>query len=155
GATPETLTGARTIDAAGVAELIASGGPLLLLDVGPADRRPPSLAPDAVWMPAHRSIPGATWLPGAGLGTDDPAYAAAFRDRIATLTGGDLDRPIVVFCQPNCWGSWNAGKRLIGLGYRRVLWAPGGVDAWQAEHEVATVRADPVWARAAPQGAPQ
>lgn len=154
GYTPTTLAGAKVIDAGELAKLAASENPLLL-DFGPADRKPPSMAPDAPWMPAHRSIPGAIWMPGAGLGSADPAFARAFAVRVAALAGGDLSRPVVTFCHPECWGSWNAGKRLVALGYRRVYWFPEGVEGWQAERDVATVKADPVWALAAPADQPQ
>lgn len=153
GYTPASLRGAIVIDAEGLERLMADADPVLI-DVGPADRKPPSMAENAPWMPAHRSIPGAVWMPGAGSGVDDEKFSAAFRDRVAQLTDDDLDRPIVTFCHPECWGSWNAGKRLLGLGYRKVFWFRDGVEGWQAGREPVTVKADPLWAPAAPADQP-
>ena len=143
GTTPRTLKGATVVDAAGLVQLL-DGHPLLV-DVGPADRKPASLSASAIWLPVHRSIPGAVWLPGAGSGTPDAQFAEAFRSRIAALSGGSADRPIVVFCHPDCWGSWNAAKRLVGLGYAHVYWYPGGIEGWQTAHETAVVKPDPAW----------
>jgi PQQ-dependent catabolism-associated CXXCW motif protein len=142
GATPRTLQGATVLDDAALQALLARQP--LLIDVGPADKKPASLAPSTIWLPVHRSIPGAVWLPGAGSGSADPDFAQAFRMRMAGLAV--TDRPVVVFCHPDCWGSWNAAKRLVGLGYAQVYWYPGGVEAWQAAHETAEVKPDPAWA---------
>jgi PQQ-dependent catabolism-associated CXXCW motif protein len=93
----------------------------------------------------HRSIPGAVWFPGAG-GADLPAdRAAALLARIAELTGGDKAAPVVSFCQPSCWGSWNVGKRLVLAGYTAVYWLPAGVAGWQEQHDTAIVAPEPGW----------
>jgi PQQ-dependent catabolism-associated CXXCW motif protein len=49
-------------------------------------------------------------------------------------TDGDFTRPIVFYCQANCWMSWNAAKRAIALGYKKVAWYPDGTDGWEADH---------------------
>jgi PQQ-dependent catabolism-associated CXXCW motif protein len=149
GYTPNTVKGALVIDTTALAALIAEAKPVLL-DVAPADQKPPAMAPGAPWLPVHRSIPGAVWLPGAGGGRSDAAFGAAFKDRIAELMDGDLDRAVVAFCHPECWGSWNAAKRLGGLGYLRVYWYPDGIEGWQEDHELAAVKPDPAWAAANP-----
>ena len=42
------------------------------------------------------------------------------------------DAPVVViFCEPNCWHSWNAGKRAIELGAGEVYWYRAGVKGWK------------------------
>ena len=64
---------------------------------------------------------------------------------MAELTGGDRSAPVVVFCKPDCWASWNAGKRLVRAGYTNVAWFPDGVDAWQELHPTAPVEAMPGW----------
>ena len=33
---------------------------------------------------------------------------------------GDKAKAVVTFCRPDCWGSWNAGKRLVRAGYTAV-----------------------------------
>ena len=48
------------------------------------------------------------------------------------LSGGDRARRLVFYCQAECWMSWNAAKRALGLGYRNVVWYPEGTDGWQA-----------------------
>lgn len=141
GATPKTLQGATVLNDAALLQLL--GDHPLLLDVGPADKKPPSMSASTIWLPVHHTIPGAVWLPGAGSGTGDPAFVQAFGARVAALA--KPDQAVVVFCHPDCWGSWNAAKRLVGLGYAHVYWYPGGVEAWQVGHETALVKPDPAW----------
>jgi PQQ-dependent catabolism-associated CXXCW motif protein len=145
--TPATLSGARVLDLAGLEAMLAAGGALapVLIDVGPADIKPANLPADSLWLPTHRSIPGAVWLPGAGLGDLPPDRESMLLDLVATLTGGDRGAPIVVFCKPDCWASWNLGRRLVLAGYGNVAWFPGGVDAWQDAHPTAPVDAMPGW----------
>lgn len=141
--TPATLQGAQVVDLAGLERLLPQRP--LLIDSGPANHKPEGLPTGTPWNPTHRSIPGASWFPGAGRGDLDPVKAAAFLARVNELTGGDRTRPIVTFCQPHCWGSWNVGKRLVAAGYSAVYWFPGGIDAWQAEKETAAVGPQPGW----------
>lgn len=147
GETPDTAKGARVINGETLVEMRKRGHPVLL-DVAELEQKPPSTAKDMPWMPTHRTIPGAVWLAGAGSGTSDPAFARAFKARIAELAGNDRDRQIVVFCHPHCWGSWNASRRLIDLGYPNVRWYPGGVEDWQSAHDTTIVKPDPAWENA-------
>jgi PQQ-dependent catabolism-associated CXXCW motif protein len=147
GPTPSTLAGAAVLDAEELAELIAREKPLLI-DVSKADVQPPTpVRKDIPWMPAHKSIPGAVWMPGAGSGDASPAFSKAFQTRIAALTAGDLGKPIVLFCHPNCWASWNAAKRLVALGYRRIHWYPDGIEGWQSAHPTREVSEDTLWSQ--------
>jgi PQQ-dependent catabolism-associated CXXCW motif protein len=141
--TPATLTGARVLDLEGLERVVAEGA--VLIDVGPAPVKPANLADDAVWLPMHRSIPGAAWMPGAGLGDLPAEQERLLLEQVAKLAGGDKAAPIVVFCKPDCWASWNLGKRLVNAGYTRVAWFPDGVDAWQESHPTAPVEALPGW----------
>ena len=145
GYTPNTVAGAVVVDTAQFEKLVADKQPVMI-DVADADKKPENMPATALWLPAHRSIPGAVWMPGAGSGTSDPAFAGAFERRIAGLTGGDKAKAIVAFCHPDCWGSWNAAKRLAALGYSRVYWYPEGMEGWQAVHDTVIVKADPDWA---------
>lgn len=143
-ATPATLSGAKVLDVAGLEAAVAAGA--VLVDVGPAPVKPADMPADRPWLPVHRSIPGAAWLPGAGLGDDLPPERAELLLReVAALTGGDKAKPIVVFCKPDCWASWNVGRRLVLAGYTGVAWFPGGVDAWQEGHPTAPVEAAAGW----------
>ena len=150
GYTPAALTGATVVDTAALAKLLHDQHPVLI-DVAEKDREPPNMAPGMVWLPQHRSIPGAVWLPGAGSGTANPAFAAAFRTRAALLTDGSPAAPTVVFCHPDCWASYNAAKRLVGLGYTHVYWYPAGLEGWQDGRDTAVVRPDQAWIASLPE----
>ena len=154
GYTPNTVSGGSVIDTGALAKLIDTQHPLLL-DVAEKDRKPPLMSKDTPWLPTHRSIPGAVFLEGGGKGSGEAAYADAFKTRVATLTRGDLAKPIVTFCHPDCWGSYNAAKRLVGLGYTRVFWYRDGTEGWQAEHDTRTVKPDKDWIASVPADATQ
>lgn len=144
GATPAGLTGATVLDAAALAQLIATENPVVL-DVAAAEAKPADFPADRLWRPIHRSIPGSVWMPGAGEGQLSSEAEARLAALASTLTGGRRDRPIVTFCHQDCWASWNAAKRLLGLGYTRVYWLRDGIEGWQAAHAVAVVTAAPGW----------
>lgn len=145
--TPATLTGARVLDLAGLEAMLAADQTLVpvLIDVGPAAIKPADLPAESLWLPTHRSIPGAVWLPGAGVGDLPPDREELLLEQVSMLTGGNRDAPIVVFCRPDCWASWNLGRRLVLAGYGGVAWFPGGVDAWQEANPTAPVDAMPGW----------
>lgn len=144
GNTPRTLRGATVIDAQAFTALVAAQHPVLI-DVANLEHRPDGRPPGLDWQPIHRSVPGATWLPGAGTGHDVPGFAAAFAARVAEATGGDKDKPIVTFCHAQRWGSWNAAKRLTDLGYRHVYWYPGGSEGWGTEAPMQAIAEDGRW----------
>ncbi|MEW6395173.1 MAG: rhodanese-like domain-containing protein [Pseudomonadota bacterium] len=126
---PATLAGGLVIGTEDLARLIRDESPVLI-DVMPAQRKPPQ--PSTPWLPVpHKDIPGSIWIPGAGSGVISAAMASYFHDRLAELTNHNFDKPVVFYCRPDCWASWNAAKRAIADGYRRVCWYPGGVEAWQ------------------------
>ena len=145
GATPATLTGARAVDLGDLEVMLAADTAPVLIDVGPAAIKPANLPADSLWLPVHRSIPGAVWLPGAGSGDLPADREALLLDLVSGLTDGDKDAPIVVFCQPDCWASWNLGRRLVLAGYSGVAWFPEGVNAWQEAHPTAPVDEMPGW----------
>ncbi len=144
GYTPPSLKGATVVDAHAVAELVAEHRPVLL-DVSDVDRKPAALPAASLWLPIHRNIPGSTWLPGAGEGELDRTAEETLTARVAELAGGDLNRPVITYCHPDCWGSWNLGKRLVAMGYRHVYWFPEGIDAWQDGRDTAVSRPDVRW----------
>lgn len=127
-----TLRGATVIHTRKLAELLKPGS-VLVVDVSDAPRRPADMAPQAPWLPLpHPAIPGALWVPGAGLGVISPAVDKFFRERLALGTGNDLSHKLVIYCHEQCWLSWNAAKRAIGYGYRSVYWFPDGMEGWRA-----------------------
>jgi PQQ-dependent catabolism-associated CXXCW motif protein len=142
--TPSTIHGGKVIHVEDVEALLRQGK-AVVIDASNAPRRPAELAPGAPWLPLpHRAIPDALWLPGVGVGTLIQEVDDFYRSRLARATGGDVDVPLVVYCHEKCWLSWNAAKRAIGYGYRRVLWFPEGLEGWIAAGQQTAV--------AAPQG---
>lgn len=154
GYVPSTIKGGTVLDTPAFLKLVAADHPILI-DVADKDRKPPTMAKDTPWLPRHRSIPGAVWLQGAGNAGADAAFETAFKARLATLTDGARTKPIVVFCHPDCWASYNAAKRLIGLGYTRVYWYPQGMEGWQDEHETSVVKPDAAWTASLPKALTQ
>ncbi len=144
GETPATLAGAKVVDADAVAKL-RDGDKAVLLDVAETPKKPEKISSDAPWLPIHLTIPGAVWLANAGLGDPGREFQRRFGERVAALTGGDKKKPLVVFCHPKCWGSWNAAKRLVTLGYGQVYWFPGGVEGWQEKFSTAPIKEDAAW----------
>ena len=59
-----------------------------------------------------------------------PALEAYFQAGLTAVTQGDRNRALLFYCLERCWMSWNAAKRALALGYRRVLWYPEGTDGW-------------------------
>lgn len=129
---PRTLTGATVLDTTGLVELLGHE-PVVLIDVMPALRRPPARGTGRPWLPPRRShLPGSVWLPNVGLGELPSATAAWFARRLEELTGGAKDVALVIYCERDCWMSWNAAKRARNeLGYRRVYWYPDGIQGWE------------------------
>lgn len=130
---PESVPAARTVDTDAVRRLIESEPKPVLVDVLPSPPRPEGLSPTALWLPPkHYNIPQSTWLPNVGYGRLSDGLNAYFRDNLARLTNGDFDKPIIIYCEADCWMSWNAARRAADYGYRRVLWFPQGTDGWNA-----------------------
>ena len=128
--TPATLAGARVVTT-DQAEAIWKNGNAVFVDVLPRPPRPPNLPAGTIWRDKPRlSIPGSHWLPDTGYGELAPIMQAYFKDGLARVTGGDLAKPLVIFCLRDCWMSWNAAKRALSLGYSNVVWYPDGTDGW-------------------------
>ena len=140
---PEGLAGATTVDAAG-AHGLWEEGEVAFLDVLPREPRPENLPEGTIWRERpHDSIPGATWLPNVGyeaLSAEEQAYLDG---GLRLATDGDPSRPVLFFCKTDCWMSWNAAKRALEMGYRKVYWFPGGADGW-AGAGFATEPAEPL-----------
>jgi PQQ-dependent catabolism-associated CXXCW motif protein len=130
GSVPASIAGGEVIDSAGLIALIGEENPVLI-DVGPQPHKPDDIAAEQWNPPPHRTIPGSVWLPGVGAGELAPKIDAWYRTRLDALTGGDDVKPLVIFCHPDCWGSWNAAKRAILYGYRAVHWYEEGIEGWQ------------------------
>ena len=144
GETPSTLKGAVVLDLEALEALLPKKP--VLLDVGLADKKPEGFPEDRLWLPTHRSIPGATWFPGGGAADLSTEQEDVLLRRVEELTHGNRSASIVTFCRPRCWGSWNLAKRLVMKGYTGVHWFPGGIDQWQEAHEATEVEPDEAWA---------
>ena len=137
--TPGTLTGGTVIRASDLAAMLKTDR-AVVVDVSNSPPRPEKFAPQAVWMPPpHAVIPGSLWLAGVGGGTLDAATDSFYRQRLSEATANDLNRTLVVYCHERCWLSWNAAKRAIRYGYRRVYWFPDGIEGWKAAGFTTTV----------------
>jgi PQQ-dependent catabolism-associated CXXCW motif protein len=142
-AVPETVKGATRVDLDKVDALIKDGA--LLIDVMPSEGAGPDPATGA-WRLSrpHRTIPGSTWLPDVGRGRITPAFANYFAANLAKLTDGKSSKPMIVFCQSDCWMSWNAVQRMASLGYTALYWFPEGTDGWVEWGDRKLVAAEPV-----------
>lgn len=132
--TPATLEGATVVDTAALQRLIASAQPIVV-DVSAERATANGESAKAAWQPPPRQhLEGSVWLPDVGLGELSPELEGYFVDSLASLTKGDRTRPVVFYCDANCWLGYNAAKRAVQeLGYRNVYWYPEGVGGWQDE----------------------
>ena len=127
---PDTVTGGLRIEDEAAFALWHSGA-VTFFDVMPALKRPKGLPKDTIWQGRSRhSVPGAIWLPDAGLGTLDAKAEAGFRAALDAATAGNRAAPMVFLCRRGCWRSWNASKRAISWGYTRVFWYAFGSTGW-------------------------
>ena len=125
GATPASIPGGQVVT---TRQLVATLGarregganalpPLLLFDVlGGMERLPGAL--NAV--PAHQA------------GSFDDNVQREFGAYLKQVTQGRQDLPLVFYCASTmCWMSYNAALRAIRMGYQKVGWYRGGVEAWK------------------------
>jgi PQQ-dependent catabolism-associated CXXCW motif protein len=128
---PETLAGARVLTTA-EAETIWRGNTGFFIDVLPRPPKPPNLPLGTVWRDKPRfNIPGSMWLPDTGYGVLAAPAEAYLRQGLERATRGDKARQLVIYCQEDCWMSWNAAKRILSYGYSNVAWYPDGTDGWE------------------------
>lgn len=116
--TPTSIPGGRLLTTEVVAEALAAREVFALIDTW-NDRR-------------HPTIPTAIRLPYAG-------QPGEFQDEVdeelladlSQITRRQSDHPLVFFCAgAECWESYNAALRAIGLGFKKVYWYRGGMAAW-------------------------
>jgi PQQ-dependent catabolism-associated CXXCW motif protein len=128
---PATLAGARVLTT-GQAEAIWRSGSAAFVDVLPRPPKPPNLPAGTIWRDKPRlNIPGSIWLPDTGYGALAAATEDYLRDGLVRASGGDHAKLLVIYCQADCWMSWNAAKRALSYGYSNVAWYPDGTDGWQ------------------------
>jgi PQQ-dependent catabolism-associated CXXCW motif protein len=128
---PATLAGARVL-ATEQAEAIWRGGKAVFIDVLPRPPKPANLPEGTIWRDKPRpNIPGSVWLPDTGYGALAAATEDYLREGLLRASGGDKAKQLVIYCQADCWMSWNAAKRALSYGYSSVAWYPDGTDGWQ------------------------
>jgi PQQ-dependent catabolism-associated CXXCW motif protein len=131
---PATLRGARVLMTP-EAEAIWRDGKAVFIDVMPRAPKPPNLPAGTIWRDTPRSnIPGSIWLVDTGYGALAAPTEAYLRRGLAQASGGDTAKPLVFYCQANCWMSWNAARRALSFGYSNVAWYPDGTDGWDGAH---------------------
>ncbi|SCK30895.1 rhodanese-like domain-containing protein [Vogesella sp. LIG4] len=120
--TPATLPGITTLKTYDLVKVIRQRQPLLLDAKG-------WNAPDATTLPGACTI---DWLGTLWNRQQEAAIVAELR-RVMISLEPDKSRPIVVFCaSAECWLSINALLRLQAIGYQRLYWYRGGLEAWKA-----------------------
>ena len=140
---PDQLRGAVTVDAAQALDLHEQG--VAFLDAFPRKTKPENLPDGTIWRePRHDTIPGAVWLYDTGYMRLSDAEQARLENGLRQATGDDKAAPVVIFCRADCWMSWNAAKRAVGLGYQAVHWYPQGTDGWETALGRDLVTAQPV-----------
>jgi len=129
---PATLAGARVLTTA-EAEAIWRAGTAVFVDVLPRAPKPQNLPAGTIWRDKPRlNIPGSVWLPDTGYGALAAATDDYLRGGLARAAGNSNVKLLVIYCQADCWMSWNAAKRVLSYGYRNVAWYPLGTDGWEA-----------------------
>lgn len=118
GPTPNQLPGGRLVTTSELAQLLrdpASG--VLVFDVLGGPQRLPNAIPV---------------VPAAQGGSFEDQVQREFGNYLQQVTQGRKDLPMVFYCQSvQCWMSYNAALRATRMGYTRVLWYRGGIEAWQ------------------------
>jgi len=128
---PETLTGARVITTA-QAETIWRAKNGAFIDVLPRPPKPSNLPAGTICRDRPRyNIPGSIWLPDTGYGKLSPVTEDYLRQGVERASLGNRAMLLVIYCQANCWMSWNAAKRILSYGYSNVAWYPDGTDGWE------------------------
>lgn len=141
---PATLTGARVLTTAETEAIWRAGG-AVFVDVLPRPPKPQNLPAGTVWRDKPRlNIPGSIWLPDTGYGKLARSTEDYLRRGLDRASGGDKAALLVIYCQEDCWMSWNAAKRVKTYGYSNVAWYPDGTEGWErANLPVAEARPEP------------
>lgn len=130
---PDGLDGATTVSGLQIKDLQQSVD-IVIVDVIPEHRKPDFLPENQMWFPVpHRGLVGALWLPDVGFGVLSEVTENYFKKHLLAATNADLETPLVFYCRANCWMSWNAAKRALSFGYRRVYWYTDGIEDWDFE----------------------
>ena len=106
--TPLSISGARRINAAQLTKLRKQTGVLLIDVMAHIGAGWDPLSGQWLISKPRLNIPGSIWLPDVGGGYLSPELENYFKSNIKRLTKGKQSAPLVVYCQSDCWMSWNA-----------------------------------------------
>lgn len=124
---PTTLLGASVINAPDELHAFIERKTPRLIDVYPAPNKPEGLVKNTLWIePTRDTLPNTYWLANVGHGIVPDDLVALLKAHLPID-----DTPIVIFCEPSCWHSWNASKRALELGATHVYWYRAGVKGWK------------------------
>ncbi|MEN3793097.1 PQQ-dependent catabolism-associated CXXCW motif protein [Fulvimarina sp. MAC3] len=126
---PSTLEGGTVVDTAAAKALHDRG--VAFIDVLPRPPKPKGLPEGTYWRPKPRNdIPGSIWLVDTGYGELAPVMKTYLLDGLDRAVEGDRSKPVVIYCDRDCWMSYNAAKRAIENGFTNVHWYPEGMQGW-------------------------
>jgi PQQ-dependent catabolism-associated CXXCW motif protein len=141
--TPQVVPGGTTITLEDLQKLVAEKH-AILLDVTPSEGAGADPQTGVWHLPKPRlNMAGSVWLPDVGKGVLSAALDRYFQTNLARLSGNNKLQPIVIYCQADCWMSWNAVKRASGYGYGALYWYPDGTDGMR-DWDVPLVPSTPV-----------
>ena len=147
--TPQTVPGGTLVTLETLQALVRDQR-ATLIDVTPSQGAGADPVTGAWHLPKpHANMAGTTWLPDVGKGTLSPALASYFKLNLRALTKGDPAHPVIIYCQADCWMSWNAIKRASSYGYTALYWYPDGTDGMR-DWDVPLVPATPVSMKPSP-----
>ena len=95
----------------------------------------PCVLADALNGAHAKTIRGAKRIPDKSdyAGSFDDDVQQNLRKQLTALTKNSLTMPIVFFCEGAvCWESYNAALRAEKMGFTRIFWYRGGINAWKA-----------------------
>lgn len=125
--TPDEHPSAQRVITDDILTLLKQTPSPLLIDVKPRKWQQGIFLPDK----PREQLPNSVWLPNVGKGELTPQWRDYFQHYLSLLTQGRQDYPIVLYCDADCWMSWNAAKRAASWGYTRLYWYQNGVDGWK------------------------
>lgn len=128
---PETVPSGTRITAAEINDLVKMHD-AVLIDVMPSDGAGLDTGTGQWRMSKPRQdIPGSVWLPDVGKGQISQALETYFKSNLKSLTASNPARAVILYCQSDCWMSWNAVQRAASFGYTSLYWFPEGSDGWR------------------------
>ncbi len=141
--TPTSVPGGTVVTLEELQKLAAEQN-AILLDVTPSEGAGADPQTGDWHVPKARfNMAGSVWLPDVGKGVLPAALDRYFQANLARMSGANKMMPIIIYCQADCWMSWNAVKRAAGYGYTALYWYPDGTDG-MADWDVPLVPSTPV-----------